>query len=431
MHIKSRNIFHAFYFLMLLICTSCGVQRISVSTLQGESPCSSDSLFARYLQKTSTPITQKNEVVLLKSGQEKFNHLFRDIEKAGHFIHLEYFNFRNDSIARELFMRLADKTSQGIKVRTLFDAFGNMSNNQPLRKKHLDSLRQKGIEIETFDPIKFPYVNHVWSRDHQKIAVIDGIVGYTGGMNVADYYIKGLPEIGEWRDMHIRIKGPAVEKLQEAFLYSWNKETKQHLDEKDFFPYTNNNSDTLKTNGKAQVAIVQRVPKKAPASIRHAYIAAIDAAQHKIQIINPYFTPTISIRKAIRRAIRRGVRVEIMIPGKSDIPFTPDAALYIANKLRKKGAHVYIYNGGFHHSKVMMVDERFCTVGSANLNSRSLRYDYEINAFILDLPVTAELNEIFAADKQNSTILTKDEYKNRSVWKRFVGWFAHLFTPVL
>ncbi len=428
---KGRHLLYVFYILLALACTSCRVQRIAVSTLQGDNPCASDSLFARYLHKTSIPITQNNEVFLLKSGREKFNHLFSDIEKSRHHVHLEYFNFRNDSIARELFTHLIGKTAEGIKVRALFDAFGNMSNNQPLRKEHLDTLRKRKIEIETFDPIKFPYVNHIWSRDHQKIVVIDGTVGYTGGMNIADYYINGLPEIGEWRDMHIRIKGPAVEKLQEAFLYSWNKETKQQLYEKEFFPYTNDSIRSIKTNGKAQVAIIERIPKKAPASIRHAYIAAIDAAQRKIQIINPYFTPTSSIKKAIKRAIKRGVRVEIMIPGKSDIPFTPDAALYTANKLRKKGAHIYIYNGGFHHSKVMMIDDRFCTVGSTNLNSRSLRYDYEINAFIFDLPITAELNEIFTNDKQNSTVLTKEAYKDRSIWKRFVSWFAHLFTPVL
>ena len=165
--------------------------------------------------------------------------------------------------------------------------------------------------------------------------------------------------------------------------------------------------------------------------MRHAYIAAIDAAQYKIQLINPYFTPTISVRRAIERALERGVKVEIMIPGKSDISFTPDAGFYFANKLRKKGARIYIYNGGFHHSKVMMVDDRFCTIGSTNLNSRSLRYDYEINAFLFDLPITDQLVQIFNQDKRNSTVMTKDVYKDRTPWKRFIGWFAHLFTPVL
>ncbi len=128
---------------------------------------------------------------------------------------------------------------------------------------------------------------------------------------------------------------------------------------------------------------------------------------------------------------KRGVEIEIMIPGKSDIPFTPDAAFYTANKLRKKGAKIYVYNGGFHHSKIMMVDSLFCTVGSTNLNSRSLRYDYEVNAFIFDKETTHELSTMFDHDKLDSTLLTKEEYKKRSGWKRFVGWFANLFTPFL
>lgn len=165
--------------------------------------------------------------------------------------------------------------------------------------------------------------------------------------------------------------------------------------------------------------------------MRQVYIKSIDAAQDKIQIVNPYFTPTPSIKKAIKRALKRGVDVEIMIPGKSDIPFTPDAAFYTVNKLRKKGAEIYVYNGGFHHSKIMMVDSLFCTVGSTNLNSRSLRYDYEVNAFIFDKETTHELTSMFENDKLDSTLLTKEEYKKRSGWKRFVGWFANLFTPFL
>ena len=139
----------------------------------------------------------------------------------------------------------------------------------------------------------------------------------------------------------------------------------------------------------------------------------------------------ILIRKAIKKAIKKGVNVEIMIPGKSDIGFTPDAALYIANKLRKKGANIYIFNGGFHHSKIMMVDSLYCTVGSTNLNSRSLHYDYEVNAFIFDTETTDELITIFHEDKEESTLLTSEIYKNRSIWKKFLGWFAHLFTPFI
>lgn len=391
----------------------------------------SDSVFARYLQNEKYRIINNNELTLLPSGREKFNHLFAEVKKAKHHIHLEYFNFRNDSIANALFDLLAQKVNEGVKVRAMFDAFGNMSNNRPLRKKKVRDLRKEGIEMVTFDPITFPYVNHVASRDHQKIVVIDGKTSYTGGMNIADYYINGLPKIGAWRDMHLCIKGPATEELQNAFLTMWKKETGKELTGKQYFPYEKDSLEALPVHSGGQVAIVQRVPKTHPKAIRHAYIAAIDAAEHKIQIINPYFVPTVSIRRAIERALQRGVKVEIMIPGKSDISFTPDAGFYFANKLRKKGARIYIYNGGFHHSKVMMVDDRFCTIGSTNLNSRSLRYDYEVNAFLFDLPITDQLSRIFAQDKRNSTVMTRDVYRDRKPWKRFVGWFAHLLTPVL
>ena len=391
----------------------------------------SDSLIVSGLRDEGVTFSHNNSVVLLMSGQEKFDDMFKAIRQARSSIHLEYFNFRSDSIAKELFTLLAEKAKEGVKVRAMFDDFGNLSNNRPLRKEHLKMLNERGIEIIKFDPIRFPYVNHIFSRDHQKIVVIDGKVGYTGGMNIADYYINGLPEIGPWRDMHVCIKGPAVEQLQKAFLSVWNKESGQQIGGDEYFPFDRDSLDSLPPHLGNQVAIIQRVPKVSPDIMREAYIAAMDAAEHRIQIINPYFTPTVSVRRAIKRAAKRGVRVEIMIPGKSDIPFTPDAGFYFANKLRKAGAHIYVFNGGFHHSKIMIVDDRFCTVGSTNLNSRSLRYDYEINAFIFDLPTTAQLGDIFKADKQNSTIMTREEYKKRSGWKRFVGWFAHLFTPVL
>jgi cardiolipin synthase len=259
--------------------------------------------------------------------------------------------------------------------------------------------------------------------------VIDGEVGYTGGMNIADYYIEGLPEIGDWRDMHIRIEGTAVNELQDIFLDMWNKCTKQGIGGTAYYPLKKdsiNSSLPLKN-----VAIVDRYPRKNPKVMREVYAHAIENAENKIQIINPYFTPTKTIKRAIKKAVKKGTKVEIMIPGKSDIGFTPDAALYTANQLRKKGADIYIYNGGFHHSKIMMVDSLYCTVGSTNLNSRSLHYDYEVNAFVFDKETTHELIQMFQEDKEDSTLLTADMYKKRTPWKKFIGWFAHLFTPFL
>ena len=170
----------------------------------------SDSLVLHFLEESGIPISDNNKVKLLKSGREKFIDLFEAIRQAKHHVHLEYFNFRNDSIANALFALLAEKVKEGVEVRAMFDAFGNWSNNQPLKKRHLKKIREQGIEIVKFDPFTFPYINHAAHRDHRKIVVIDGEIAYTGGMNIADYYINGLPKIGTWRDMHMRIEGDAV-----------------------------------------------------------------------------------------------------------------------------------------------------------------------------------------------------------------------------
>lgn len=387
----------------------------------------SDTIMLRFLSEQGIPISNNNRVILLKSGREKFTDLFRAIRQAKHHIHLEYFNFRNDSIAGELFRLLAAKTKEGVEVRAMFDAFGNCSNNKPLKKKHLKMIREQGIEIVKFDPIKFPYINHAMHRDHRKIVVIDGTTAYLGGMNIADYYINGLPKIGEWRDMHMRIEGGAVNELQKIFLNIWNKETKQNINGEVYFPIPEAQSDSSNMT----VAIVDRVPKENSSILRHSYVAAINSAKKNLRIINPYFVPTSSITKALKRSIDRGIDVRIMVSSASDVPFTPDAALYKLHKLMKRGATVYMYNGGFHHSKVMTVDDTFCTIGTANLNSRSLRYDYETNAFIFDRGITAELNQMYKNDVKQCTQLIPEFWKKRSVWRKFVGWFANLFTPVL
>lgn len=420
---------HIFILFLLLSLSSAQADVIDSLITQPRDSIglTSDSLVLHYLKESGIPISDNNKVKLLKSGREKFIDLFEAIREAKHHVHLEYFNFRNDSIANELFDLLAKKVKEGVEVRAMFDAFGNWSNNKPLKKRHLKKIRQQGIEIVKFDPFTFPYINHAAHRDHRKIVVIDGEVAYTGGMNIADYYINGLPKIGTWRDMHTRIEGDAVNDLQEIFLSIWNKETKQEVGGEVYFPQHGAQTDSTNIT----IAIVDRTPKKNSRMLSHAYAMSIYSAQKNVHIVNPYFVPTSSITKALNRTIERGVDVQIMVSSASDIPFTPDAALYKLHKLMKRGATVYMYNGGFHHSKIMMVDDAFCTVGTANLNSRSLRYDYETNAFIFDKKTTAELNDMFHNDIEHCTQLTPEFWKKRTVWKKFVGWFANLFTPFL
>ena len=384
----------------------------------------SDSRIVDQMSSAGVKFYDGNEVKLIMSGKDKFDLLFEDIRQAKSSVHLEYFNFRNDSIASLLFDILREKRKQGVEVRALFDGFGNDSNNQPLKKHHLKSLRDDSIDIHEFDPVRFPWVNHIWPRDHRKIVVIDGRIAYTGGMNVADYYIVGTKQVGEWRDMHCRIEGPVVNELQDIFVRIWQKVTKEQLTDKKYFQ--------AQEKGDKMVGIANREPNKTNKIMRQFYINALDDAQDSIQIINPYFTLTPSVKKAIHRAIKRGVKVDILVSAKSDIPLTPDAVFYNVHKLMKKGANIWLYQPGFHHSKIMMVDGRFCTVGSTNLDARSLRYDYEVNALIINKEVTQELQDMFIRDTKKSVKLTPEEWnKFRTGWQKFRGWFAQLFTPFM
>ena len=399
----------------------------------------SDSLIVKELRSEGVSFSRNNTVTLLLTGQEKFDDLFSAIKQAKSSIHLEYFNFRNDSIANQLFNLLADKVKEGVEVRALFDAFGNMSNNKPLRKKELKNLRERGIEIYEFDPIRFPWVNHVFARDHRKIVVIDGSIAYTGGMNVADYYINGTKVVGEWHDMHCRIEGDEVNTLQKIFIKAWNKVTKQHLFGAKYYRGDRPNTTfvdlkrpSVDSLNNMMVGIINREPRTSNTIIRKFYTTAIDVAKDSIQIINPYFTLNRAIKKAIKRAVKRGVKVDIMLSVRSDIPLTPDCGFYNAHQLMKRGCNIWMYMPGFHHTKVIMVDGLFCTVGSANLNSRSLNFDYEANAVIVNKEVTQELCNLFNAEKKESFLLTPKKWNEmRTPWKKFVGWFAHLLAPVL
>ena len=395
----------------------------------------SDIKFRQQMEDYGIRFTEGNDVHLLMSGQQKFDDMFATIRQAKSSIHLEYFNFRNDSIAFLLFDILREKRREGIEVRALFDGFGNDSNNQPLKKEHLKDLRKDGIDIHEFDPIRFPWVNRIWPRDHRKIVVIDGKIAYTGGMNVADYYIKGTEQVGSWRDMHCRIEGPAVNDLQHIFARIWTEVTgEQIISQSKYFQG--------KAVGKKTIGIANREPGAVydanghvvgkNDAVRRMYINAINCAQDSIKLINPYFTLVPSVKKALKQAIRRGVKVEIMVSAKSDIPLTPDCVLRNAYKMKKYGADVWLYLPGFHHSKIMMVDGRYCTVGSTNLDARSMRFDYEENAVILDAETTRELDDMFNRDKLESVYLTKETWNQyRTTWQKFRGWFASLLRPWL
>lgn len=353
-------------------------------------------------RRMDIPFYWGNEVRLLTSGPMKFEDMFAEIEQARHFVHLDYFKFQEDSICGELFGILKRKAQQGVKVRIVYDGFGNYSSKLPLTKKFLKDMRASGIEIEAFDKFRFPWINRVFHRNHHKIAVIDGSVCYTGGMNVADYYLHGKPKVGEWRDMHIRMEGPIVEGYEQIFERMWYVVTGELLTPGAYKGEDRSSKQTL-------VALTDRIPRLTPDMMRKTYCTAINNAQQLIQIVNPYPCLSDPIRKALNDALERGVRVQFMVSEKSDGQANADVTGLEMRKLMKRGAEVYYYQGGFHHSKVMMIDSLFCTVGTTNLDARSLKFDYEVNSFIFSPQTTQELQEVFRRDVEEHCYLLTPE----------------------
>ena len=385
----------------------------------------------------SLSVSDGNDFEIITSGKRKFDQLSKDILEAKESIHMEYFKFGNDKGGKAIKEILMRKAREGVKVRFILENIANF----PIRPRYYNDMKEAGVEIVRFTNPRSHFLKFVTSlnyRNHRKIVVIDGQIAYTGGMNVADYYIKGTEQVGEWRDMHCRIEGDAVNELQKIFIRIWNRVTGENVHGMKYYrggtltKFEGLKPDTTSTAGRKMVGIITREPHRTPAIMRDFYISAIDEAQDSIKIINPYFTLIPSVTRALTRAIERGVKVEIMQSAKSDIPLTPDCAYYQAHKLMKRGAIVWMYKPGFHHSKIMMVDGLFCTIGSTNLDARSLKCDFEQNAVIIDKATTKELDDMFARDTQKCFLLTPESWDEfRTGWQKFRGWFAHLLAPFL
>lgn len=356
------------------------------------------------------------EMRLLPSGDEKFKVMLDDIERAQTYIHAEYYKWWNDSIGRALLDAMAERARQGVAVRVMYDAFGNSGKAPRVTKEFVQHYQKLGIDMVGFDPMRFPYINHALHRMHRKMVIIDGTRVYTGGMNVADYYIHGRPEIGPWRDMHAMLTGPIAQGYNDLFVQLWEKETRRSLPaiEKVTLP-----SDTIGT-----AYIVDRKPGKDSRNIRQAYIACLDNAQSRVRILNPYIILVSSVRKALRRAIERGVEVELMCSLKGDGVASQNSTAREVYNLQRRGAKVWLCKDGFHHDKLIIVDDTLCSVGTANLDARSLSFDYEVNAFYFSPRYSQQLNSYYDQEIKKSVQLTSENWTTLYTRKeRRIGWW--------
>ena len=360
---------------------------------------------------------------ILPGAKVKFQDLEPAISKAKHYIHIEYYKWYNDSIGRHMLDELVKAAQRGVKVRILYDAFGCSGEEPDVNDDFIAHYRSRGLDLVGWDPMRFPYVNHALHRLHRKMVVIDGRMVYTGGLNIADYYIHGKPEIGKWADMHARLEGPIVEEYQRLFADMWYKETGEYLDSLAYRSPEAHLYDELKDGYEAFV--VDREPGKKSARIRQSYISCLDNAQKRVRIINPYVILVSSVRKALRRCIERGVEVEILLGHKGDNLISEVSTAREIYNLARRGAKVWLCKECFHHDKVMIVDDELCTVGTANLDARSLSFDYEVNAYFFSPEYCRQLNEYFNQHLRSYVMLTEQNWKElypRS--KRRLGWWT-------
>ncbi|MRF38120.1 cardiolipin synthase [Staphylococcus sp. KY49P] len=368
-------------------------------------------------------LTTDNEIKIFTDGKEKFDSLLKDIDEATDYIHIQYYIFRNDSLGELILNALEQKLEQGVEVKMLYDDMGSRG----LSLKDFKSFRKNGGQVEAFFPSKLPLINlRMNNRNHRKIVIIDGHIGYVGGFNVGEEYLGKKKKFGYWRDTHLRIVGDAVNALQLRFMLDWNSQaTRDNLKYADrYFP-------DVDSGGTIGVQIASSGPDETWEQIKYGYLKMIASAKQSIHIQSPYFIPDQSFLDAIKIAALGGVDVSIMIPNKPDHPFVYWATYNNVASLLDAGVNIFHYNNGFLHSKTLVIDDEVASVGTTNMDHRSFTLNFEINAFIYDTHIAKELRFAFEKDLEVSYRLTKEIYEQRSLWIKFKEGISRLLSPIL
>ncbi|WP_459129172.1 cardiolipin synthase [Guggenheimella bovis] len=380
---------------------------------------SNDKLKTFLSNKASSQLSTNNDVEIFTSGAEKFDRLFQDLEEAKETIHLEYFIFKNGFIFDRLKDILIRKARAGVKVRLIYDSVGTVR----LKKSSLQELKDAGIDLAEFYPVVFPILSRKLNyRNHRKIVVIDGKIGYVGGMNVGDEYVGLLKRFGFWRDTHLRIVGDGVWSLQRIFLNDWNFIRKEILNDASFFPQNEEKNHI-------PLQIAESGPDYNLEVIKQAYFTLVTSATDRLWITSPYLVPDEGIKDAIMNAALSGVDVRIIIPSKQDHFFVYWASQDNIEDFLQHGVRIFSYEGGFIHAKVVISDDR-ASVGTANMDIRSLAINYEVNAFLYNKEVTDKLSRDFLEDTKHSREIILEEHEKRSVFRRVLESLGRLLSPL-
>lgn len=369
-----------------------------------------------------TVLTTQNSWKLLRNGSETFPELLRAISEAKHHVHVEYYIVEDDEVGRAFRDALVEAAKRGVEIRFIYDDVGSRG----LKRRFIRPLEEAGAIVKAFRPVFFPWLTSKANyRDHRKVIVVDGLTGFTGGINISSRYLTGDEDLGFWRDTHLKIEGDAVKSLQLHFFLMWrfvNQETPKITS--DYFPEVQVDDVTL-------MQIAASGPDSDWATILSAIFTAINSAQRRILITTPYFIPNEEVRMAIQNAAMCGIDVQMILPAESDSKLVQAAMMSYVRELLNAGVKVFLYKKGFIHSKTMVVDDDFCTVGTANMDYRSFDINFEINAFIYDPEVVMELSNDFKSDLAECDELTLDRWDKRRFRRRITESFARLVAPLL
>ena len=378
------------------------------------------NLIRLLLNNSDSLLTTGNQLKLLNNGNETFDAIFKAIKSAKHHIHLEYYIFEDDIIGNQVKKLLIEKSREGVEIRIIVDDVGSWS----LKKKFFKELRESGIEIYPFMEVRFPRLtSRVNFRNHRKILIVDGITGFTGGINIADRYVVGKPKIGQWRDTHLQITGDAVAAMQVVFAADWYFVINENLRrEKYFLPLTEGEGTPVQISASG--------PDSDWESMEQAYLAAILNAQKYVYLTTPYLMPPQTLVTALKTAALSGVDVRIIIPEKSDAITPKWCSFSYVEQFLEAGIKIYFYQKGFIHSKTLMIDDVFSTIGTTNLDFRSLETNFEINAFIYERKFTRLMLKYFINDLRNSREIKLNEWTKRPWYFKLRESLAHIVSPM-
>jgi cardiolipin synthase len=378
--------------------------------------------FARVLGCLLGPsLSRGNAVVALQNGDEIFPAMLAAIRGAERTICFETFIYWSGEIAREIARALAERARAGVKVHVLLDWLGS----NKIDEKLIDEMEDAGVEVERYHPLRWFTLDRMNSRTHRKLLIVDGRVGFTGGVGIADEWLGHAQDPDHWRDSHYRVEGPVVAEIQAAFMDNWLKTRARVLHGEEYFP-------PLQRAGDCTAQMFRSSPREGSDSVRLMYLLAIAAAQRELLVANAYFVPDDLARDALVAAAQRGVRVRILVPGRHiDQQLVRSASRARWRPLLEAGIEIHEYQPTMLHSKVFIADRQFVSVGSTNFDNRSFRLNDEANLNIYDAPFAARVTAVFEHDLKGAKRITHEMWQGRPWHEKLMEHVSALFSSQL